>query len=109
MSHADDARQEDAVRKQAGESLAPDEEITGGTAAGMRPRDVADRAELARFLQPSVFPATAERLVASASETQAPGHVMRMLRSLPREERYDNVQDLWRALGGGTEDVTHRA
>ena len=89
--------------------LSPDEEIVGGTAAGMGQRDVVDRSELARFLQPSVFPATAERLTASAAETNAPDHVMRMLRSLPPEERYDNVQDLWRALGGGTEDITHRA
>ena len=90
-------------------SLSPDEEIVGGAAAGMGRRDVTDRSELARFLQPRVFPATAGRLTGSAVETGAPDHVVRMLRDLPREERYEDLQDLWRALGGGTEDVTRRA
>ena len=109
-SHAQEWKQaEPSGEDQPSADLSPDEEIVGGTAAGMERQDVVDRSELARFVQPSVFPATAERLTASAAETNAPDHVMRMLRSLPREERYDNVQDLWRALGGGTEDITHRA
>jgi hypothetical protein len=90
-------------------SVSPDSELVGGTAVGMDQRDVAERAELARFLQPSVFPATAGRLVESAAETQAPDHVMRMLKSLPQQDDYQNLQDVWRALGGGTEDVEHRA
>jgi Protein of unknown function (DUF2795) len=86
-----------------------DEGVADGTAVGMDQRDVAERAELATSLQPSVFPATAERLVASATETNAPGHVLGMLKSLPPQESYQNLQDLWRALGGGTEDIDHRA
>jgi Protein of unknown function (DUF2795) len=82
---------------------------TGGTTEGMDSRDVTKRAELARWLQPSVFPASAERLIQSANETQAPDRILRMLKGLPRQQSYRNVQDLWRALGGGTEDIEHRA
>jgi hypothetical protein len=32
-----------------------------------------------------------------------------MLKSLPAQESYDNLQDVWRALGGGTEDIEHRS
>jgi hypothetical protein len=34
---------------------------------------------------------------------------MGMLKSLPAQEGYDNLQDVWRVLGGGTEDIDHRA
>jgi hypothetical protein len=80
----------------------------------MAQRDVTERAGLARWLQPSV-PAIAERLADSAAETDAPDQVMRMLNSLPPQESYRTcrsyqyLQDLWRALGGGTEDIEHRA
>jgi hypothetical protein len=109
-SHVEEGREaEPPGEDQPSVDLSPEGDLVGGTAAGMEPQDVIGRAELARWLQPSVFPATAERLVASATETHAPDHIVRMLKSLPPHERYQNVQDLWRALGGGTEDVEHRA
>ena len=109
-SHDQEGKEaEPAGEDQPGASLSPEEGIGGGTAVGMDQQDVTQRAELARSLQPSVFPATAQRLVDSAAETHAPDHILRMLKSLPAQERYENVQDLWRALGGGTEDIEHRA
>jgi Protein of unknown function (DUF2795) len=109
-SHAEEWKEaEPAAEDQPSVGLSPEEGLVGGTAVGMDQRDVTERAELARRLQPSVFPATAERLVASATETHAPDHVMRMLKSLPPQESYQNLQDVWRALGGGTEDIDHRA
>jgi anti-anti-sigma factor len=114
FDHADKngPRQDDAQESEEGRpstDQSSEEGTAGGTAVGMNQRDVAERAELATSLQPSVFPATAERLVASATETQAPGHILRLLKSLPPQETYQNLQDLWRALGGGTEDIDHRA
>ncbi|HEY0689745.1 MAG TPA: DUF2795 domain-containing protein [Kribbella sp.] len=76
---------------------------------GIDQGDVVERAELARWLQPSVFPASAERLVQSAADTHAPDRIMGMLKSLPAQESYDSLQDVWRALGGGTEDIEHRS
>jgi Protein of unknown function (DUF2795) len=109
-SHAEEWKEaEPAGEDQPSAGLSPEEGLVGGTAVGMDQRDVTERAELARRLQPSVFPATAERLVASATETHAPDDILRMLKTLPPQESYQNLQDLWRALGGGTEDIDHRA
>jgi hypothetical protein len=109
-SHAEEWKEaEPAAEDQPQADLSPESDLVGGTAVGMDQRDVAERAELARWLQPSVFPASAERLVQSAAETHAPDRVMGMLKSLPAQESYDNLQDVWRALGGGTEDIDHRA
>ena len=109
-SHAQEWKEaEPAGEDQPQADLSPESGLVGGTAVGMDQRDVVERAELARWLQPSVFPATAERLVQSAGETHAPDRVIGMLKSLPAQESFDNVQDVWRALGGGTEDIDHRA
>jgi hypothetical protein len=90
-------------------SPSPDHTTEDGTAAGMDQQDVTGRAELARWLQPHIFPATPVNLMQSATETGAPGHIIGMLARLPQEETFQNMQDVWRALGGGTEDTEHRA
>jgi hypothetical protein len=88
--------------------LIPGGRPAGGTPPGMDADDVAGRSELARWLQPSAFPADRERLIRSASETQAPDAVTDLLAGLPGDVSYQNVQEVWRALGGGTEDAGHR-
>lgn len=85
-----------------------DPHLAGGTPAGMGAGDVRGRSELARWLQPSAFPADRERLLASAEDTNAPDWVAESLGKLP-DGTFQNVQDVWRALGGGTEDVEHRS
>jgi len=75
---------------------------------GMNAGDVAGRSELARSLQPSVFPADRDDLLESAAQTGAADVVVTLLERLPAGTAYRNVQDVWRALGGGTEDVDHR-
>lgn len=86
---------------------------TGGAPRGMPPgmnvADVKGRSELARWLQPSVFPADADRLMRSAQETGAPDRILELVGQLPDDRRYANVQDMWRDLGGGSEDVTRRS
>jgi hypothetical protein len=89
--------------------LAPEGQLVGGVPAGVDERDVIGRSELARWLQPSVFPATAGELLGSATETDAPDDVWGLLETLPRGRVYQNVQDVWRTLGGGVEDPAHRA
>ena len=90
------------------DEAASGEGLVGGTPPGMDRKDVVGRSELARRLQPSVFPATRKQLLESAEETNAPDVIRSLLARLPEDQSYENVQDVWRALGGGTEDVEHR-
>ena len=60
------------------------------------------RAELARFLQPSAFPARSEELLRIAEEAFATDDVLAVLRGLP-DGRYENVQEVWAATGGSVE------
>lgn len=64
---------------------------------------VHDRSELARWLQPSRFPAAAATLVRSAREDGAPADVVAELSALPADLRYETVGEVWRALGGEVE------
>ncbi|MQA95726.1 MAG: DUF2795 domain-containing protein [Streptosporangiales bacterium] len=97
------AEDEPAIRR------SPEEERTGGTPPGMSSGDVADRSELARWLQPGEFPSSAERISAAARDLNAPDHVLAELAALPQDRVYRNVQEIWQDLGGGTEDVSHRS
>jgi hypothetical protein len=83
----------------------PDARLTGGraTAASLDLDDAETRADIARFLSPSAFPADRETLVADARANQAPAGVLERLRALPAGRAYENVQDVWGALGGTVE------
>jgi Protein of unknown function (DUF2795) len=81
-----------------------DERIAGGRMR--RPMDVDEleaRAELARFISPSVYPADREALLESARGNQATQPVLDQLARLPRDRKFDNVEAVWQALGGGRE------
>ena len=63
-----------------------------------RPRDAIEaRAELARSIDPSVFPAEPADLVASAERNHAPGWVRHELRRLPNAA-YPTTESVWRAM-----------
>jgi hypothetical protein len=83
----------------------PDARLTGGraTAASLDLDDAETRADIARFLTPSVFPADREALLADAEDNQATYEVLERLRALPAGRAYENVQDVWGALGGTVE------
>lgn len=66
-------------------------------------RDADARADLARHVDPSVFPAHPDALVESAAGHFAPEWILRALRGLP-DDVYDNIQDVWRAMGGAVEE-----
>jgi hypothetical protein len=65
--------------------------------------DAERRSQLAASLEPHLFPARPEALLATAVERHAEEWVIEALRSVPDRE-YDNVQDVWRALGGPVEE-----
>jgi hypothetical protein len=83
----------------------PDARLTGGraTAASLDLDDAETRADIARFLTPSTFPADREALLADAQGNQAPAGVLERLQALPAGRAYENVQDVWGALGGTVE------
>jgi Protein of unknown function (DUF2795) len=83
----------------------PDARLTGGraTAGSLDLDDAETRADIARFLTPSVFPADREALLADAEANHAPEEVLERLRALPAGRAHENVQEVWSALGGTVE------
>lgn len=83
----------------------PDARLTGGraTAASLDLDDAETRADIARFLTPSAFPADREALLADAESNQAPARVVERLEALPAGRDFGSVQDIWSALGGTVE------
>jgi Protein of unknown function (DUF2795) len=73
------------------------------TAPGTSPGDVEHRAALAEALGKEVWPADRDTLVARAEESNAPDRVLTDLRRLPSGRQFENVQDVARELGIGTE------
>jgi Protein of unknown function (DUF2795) len=84
---------------------APNERLAGGraTAAALDLDDADARADIARFLTPSAFPADREALLADAEANQAPASVLERLQALPAGRAFENVQDVWGTLGGTVE------
>ncbi|HSA51584.1 MAG TPA: DUF2795 domain-containing protein [Yinghuangia sp.] len=75
----------------------------GRTAAGLTPRDVHLRTELAHHLRADVFPADRGRILDHLRGDAAHNDVMDLARSLPDDDRrYANVQELAAELGLGT-------
>jgi hypothetical protein len=85
----------------------PDGALTGGVPDGMTEADVEQRSEIAAYLGKEVWPAGSATLVDKARELGAPDAVLDQLRRLPQSAVFDNVQDVWQALQGGTE--AHRS
>jgi hypothetical protein len=62
------------------------------------------RAEIAKRLRVSAFPANRQQLEDVAIDEQAPGHILDLLRRLPDGRVFANTQDVWRAIGGSVEE-----
>ena len=73
------------------------------TSPGTSEGDIERRAALAESLGKEVWPADRDALIAKAQEGNVPDRVLADLRRLPAGEQFDNVQDVARALGLGTE------
>lgn len=88
-----DLRQEDPAEEARAETSVP-----GGTPAGMTPEAVEIRAELARSLRPSVFPAHPARLAEVAEAEHGSTLVVAFLRNLPDRE-YEVLEQVYEAMG----------
>ncbi len=69
----------------------------------MDDHDAERRAELARSIEPGVFPARPAQLLESARGLFATDWVLRALESLP-DQVYENTQAVWAAIGGPVEE-----
>jgi hypothetical protein len=74
-----------------------------GTPPGTDEGDIERRAALSEALGKEVWPADRDTLVAKAQEGNGTDDVLGQLRRLPEGRRFENVQDVARALGLGTE------
>lgn len=74
-----------------------------GGAGAMDADELAARSELARSVSPSAFPADRDALLASARRNQAARPVLDCLARLPPGRAFENVEQVWQALGGGAE------
>jgi hypothetical protein len=79
---------------------------SGADFGGLSHDEIEARSDLARHLQPSIFPARREALIASATALGASPALIDALSKLP-EATYENVQAVWAALGGHTESRDH--
>jgi hypothetical protein len=73
------------------------------TSPGTNEGDIERRAALAESLGKEVWPADRDTLIAKAQEGNVPDRVLSDLRRLPAGQQFENVQDVARALGLGTE------
>jgi Protein of unknown function (DUF2795) len=58
------------------------------------------RSELARHLEPSAFPADRQALLAAAEEQHATEAVLGLLKQLPEDRTFQNIEEVWETLGG---------
>ena len=98
-SRAEEEREQEGP---ADDEPTPDALIEHFDVRGAAGDDFELRSELARHVEPSVFPASREEVIASAQRKRAPAEVLRWLERLPDGE-YLNFEGVWEALGGQRE------
>ena len=81
----------------------PEPRLNQGRTGSLDLDDAEARSDIARFLDPSAFPADREGLLANAEANNAPDLVLERLRALPGGRGYDSLPDVWAALGGTVE------
>jgi hypothetical protein len=77
--------------------------LEGGTPDGMSRTDIDLRTGIAQVLGTDAFPGDREQLVSVAAGNRAQDWVIDRLAALPPATRFQNVQDVARALGLGVE------
>jgi hypothetical protein len=83
--------------------LSPEGTLAGGTPEGIDEDEVAERSELATYVGRGAYPADRARLLEVVRGAQAPDHVVAIVAELPEGREFENLQDVWTALGGGHE------
>jgi hypothetical protein len=83
--------------------LDPAGTLHGGTPAGMEPDDVEGRAEVASFIGKDCYPMVREQVIDLVMDRNAPTRVVDLVRRLPSGREFHNVNEIWEAVGGSTE------
>jgi hypothetical protein len=73
--------------------------LEGGAPPGMTYEEVAERSRLGRYIPRSSLPGNRENLIVGAHEMNAPDDIIQELASLPAEETFRTVNEIWAALG----------
>ena len=81
----------------------PDGTMHGGTPPGMTDGDVEGRAEIATYLGKSSYPLVRAQILDLVIEGKAPERVIDLVRRLPSDRQYQNVNEVWAAVGGSVE------
>jgi hypothetical protein len=84
-------------------TTAPVGETRGGTPFGMTADDVEQRSRLARYVGLSALPGDRDALRRSAEDNEAPDDVLAQLDRLPVDTEFQNVAEVWAALGHSNE------
>jgi Protein of unknown function (DUF2795) len=80
-------------------TTAPVGETRGGKPQGMTADDLEQRSRLARFIGLSALPGDRTALRRSAEDNEAPGDILAQLDRLPADTEFQNVSEVWAALG----------
>jgi|SRR3954469_2476424 hypothetical protein len=80
----------------------------GGAPVGMTFEEVEQRSRLGRYIPMHVLPGGRDDLLVGASELRAPEDVIALLKTLPADDRFATVNEVWGALGHHNEDPRHR-
>lgn len=84
-------------------TTAPVGETRGGKPHGMTADDVEQRSRLARVIGLSALPGDRVALRRSAEDNEAPGDILAEIDRLPADIEFQNVAEVWAALGHSNE------
>lgn len=79
------------------------DDVEPATPGVLREEEAETRSDLARYLDPSVFPAGKEALASSALAHHAPPWVLDVLDRLPDGIEFDTFERAWESVGGRRE------
>lgn len=78
--------------------------FVGGAPPGMTYEEVEERSRLGRYIPRSALPGGREELIIGANDLNAPDDILEQLASLPADETYQTVNQIWAALGHSNEE-----
>jgi hypothetical protein len=83
--------------------LGPTGTLHGGIPVGMTDEDVDGRAEVATYLGKGSYPMVRAQILELVIDRQAPTRVVDLVRGLPSDREYHNINEVWAAVGGHVE------
>ncbi|MDX6288170.1 MAG: hypothetical protein QOG53_3655 [Frankiales bacterium] len=81
----------------------PNATLVGGTPPGMTPDDIEGRAELATYIGKEAYPAVRAQLIDLVIDRNAPDSIIDLVKNLPSDREFHNVNEIWAAVGGQVE------